>query len=860
MQTMGTFSGTCEIIELTEELDFSHDLEEANPLSCGLKMSNRDSTFSIGTMAYKCTLDDDINYLFEAIDRKSSARGARLSYKMNAKSPSTKRLSSSVSQASGIGISDSVTLKQALRGFCISHASEIAAMRRLSESVVGSSKVSRAGSIKKLYRAVVEADESGFPLNEGKRGLVEFSLVPEQCKLDPSKNISLQEQKEKSLIPDVNSSSSVVASSTAVSMTKFPVEKEIVPVSTETVKHTPFLKLRQRRVSNSALSLSIPNSHIKTTKLKESISASTETRNTNPVLKVGKNLKLNLLHSLFSSTDGIKVNKISHSSPVTVNPVRKSDCSLKKKKEEPHTICTSSNAVQVDDNNDMCSSTSQITQNVTKESIPALCSSCLNVEVSSSYADSKTNKPGFLLDGCRQRNMDTKESECSRSRGPEFSQSSKCSAGEFSNSTSVSEKSDSCATSCSGSRPHMAKDLRWDAIHHVEMEQGRVGLKSFKLLKQLGSGDVGIVYLAQLIGTSCLFAVKVMDTDSLGGRKKISRAHTERDILQMLDHPFLPTLFAHFTSNKYSILVTEYCPGGDLHVLRQKQPGGSFTEQAARFYAAEVLLAMEYLHMLGIVYRDLKPENILVREDGHIMLSDFDLSLTCTVKPTLVKTSSHSTAPTKKRSHPCTDFRCINNFCPKPLAQVPCFTSSILSTSHKARMLKSNLAFQIPEILAEPTDARSNSFVGTHEYLAPEIIKGEGHGNAVDWWTFGIFLYELLFGTTPFKGLVNDETLCNVIMHSIDFPASPSINSHAKDLIKGLLVKDPQERLGSIKGAAEIRQHPFFKGLNWALIRSTCPPVLPKSCDVRGLLLGSDDSNLEEYTKIMEGHTKFEIF
>ncbi|EPS63400.1 kcbp-interacting protein kinase, partial [Genlisea aurea] len=188
-----------------------------------------------------------------------------------------------------------------------------------------------------------------------------------------------------------------------------------------------------------------------------------------------------------------------------------------------------------------------------------------------------------------------------------------------------------------GNKPHMSKDVRWKAIGHVVKRYGCLGLRHFSLVKKLGSGDIGTVYLAELLGTGCEFAVKVMDNEFLARRKKMARAQTEREILKMLDHPFLPTLYAQFTSDNLSCLVMEFCPGGDLHVLRQKQSGRHFPEHAARFYVAEVLLALEYLHMLGIVYRDLKPENILVREDGHIMLTDFDLSLRCSVSPTLIK-------------------------------------------------------------------------------------------------------------------------------------------------------------------------------------------------------------------------------
>lgn len=249
-----------------------------------------------------------------------------------------------------------------------------------------------------------------------------------------------------------------------------------------------------------------------------------------------------------------------------------------------------------------------------------------------------------------------------------------------------------------------------------------------------------------------------------------------------------------------------------------------------RFYVAEVLLALEYLHMLGVVYRDLKPENILVREDGHIMLTDFDLSLRCAVSPTLLKSPDAPEPPKVSGTAPCTESTCAQPFCIEPSCRVPCFSPRFLPANAKAGKLKGEPigSFKsLPQLVAEPTDARSNSFVGTHEYLAPEIIKGEGHGAAVDWWTFGIFLYELLYGKTPFKGSGNEETLTNVVLQILSFPDGQFVSFQAQDLIRGLLEKEPEKRLGNEKGAAEIKQHPFFEGLNWALIRCAIPPELP---------------------------------
>ncbi|KAK1418795.1 hypothetical protein QVD17_27942 [Tagetes erecta] len=413
-------------------------------------------------------------------------------------------------------------------------------------------------------------------------------------------------------------------------------------------------------------------------------------------------------------------------------------------------------------------------------------------------------------------------------------ESGKTSISRASDSSGLSDDSNWSSFTGGTNKPHKSNDPRWKAILAIRSRDGLLGMSHFRLLRLLGCGDIGRVYQSELSGTRCYFAMKVMDKASLSSRKKLSRAQTERDILQLLDHPFLPTLYSHFETDRFSCLVMEYCPGGDLHMLRQRQPGKHFSEYAARFYAAEVLLALEYLHMLGVVYRDLKPENVLVRDDGHIMLSDFDLSLRCAVSPTLVKSSSLDSDPTKRgpNSAFCVQPACIQptTACIQPTCFLPRFfpQKSKKKRSPKPRPDLTPLFGQLPELVAEPTAARSMSFVGTHEYLAPEIIKGEGHGSAVDWWTFGVFLHELLYGRTPFKGAGNRATLFNVVGQQLRFPDSPATSYASRDLIRGLLVKEPQHRLGVKRGATEIKQHPFFEGVNWALIRCSTPPEVPR--------------------------------
>ncbi|TVU02933.1 hypothetical protein EJB05_51541, partial [Eragrostis curvula] len=250
----------------------------------------------------------------------------------------------------------------------------------------------------------------------------------------------------------------------------------------------------------------------------------------------------------------------------------------------------------------------------------------------------------------------------------------------------------------------------------------------------------------------------------------------------------------------------EFCPGGDLHSLRHRMPGRRFPLASTRFYAAEVLLALEYLHMMSIVYRDLKLENVLIRADGHIMLTDFDISVESTASPTLERNGGNSEAA----------------------AAVPAPTCLPIQELQLLRLKrwKRRAAPPQPRFVAEPVDAWSSSFVGTHEYVAPEVACGGGHGAAVDWWAYGVvFLYELIYGRTPFVGDTNESTLRNIVRRPLEFPAASAAvhgsDAAARDLISRLLDKDPRTRLGSKRGAADVKAHGFFKGLNFTLLRSS---------------------------------------
>ncbi|KAL3895114.1 MAG: hypothetical protein SGCHY_004889 [Lobulomycetales sp.] len=269
----------------------------------------------------------------------------------------------------------------------------------------------------------------------------------------------------------------------------------------------------------------------------------------------------------------------------------------------------------------------------------------------------------------------------------------------------------------------------------------------------------------------------------------------------------------------------EYCCGGEFFRALQMLPEKSLVENDARFYAAEVICALEYLHLMGFVYRDLKPENILLHSTGHIMLTDFDLS-----KPS---SSGQAGSPL--------------------FVKQAGFFSSLGSNQSPGPVIDTKNC---------TADLRTNSFVGTEEYISPEVIRGHGHTAAVDWWTLGILIYEMLYATTPFKGPNRNSTFSNVLHNDIYFPPKSSeVSSTCRNLVRKLLIKDENRRLASRSGASEVKAHPFFKAINWALLRNTRPPIVPRTRDFMDTsnfrkLTDSIDLDLDQQIPLLAAHLK----
>ncbi|XP_031393821.1 probable serine/threonine protein kinase IRE isoform X3 [Punica granatum] len=233
-------------------------------------------------------------------------------------------------------------------------------------------------------------------------------------------------------------------------------------------------------------------------------------------------------------------------------------------------------------------------------------------------------------------------------------------------------------------------------------------------------------------------------------------------------------------------LVMEYLNGGDLYSLLRNL--GCLDEEMARIYIAEVVLALEYLHSLNVIHRDLKPDNLLIGQDGHIKLTDFGLS-----KVGLINSTDDFSAP-----------------------QVS-----------SGGFLKEDETKDQHSINRE--QRQKHSVVGTPDYLAPEILLGMGHGKTADWWSVGIILYELLVGIPPFNADHPQNIFDNIMNRDIPWPKVPEEMSYdVYDLIDRLLTENPVQRLGAT-GAAEVKQHSFFKNINWDTLAKQKAMFIPSA-------------------------------
>ncbi|XP_020266345.1 LOW QUALITY PROTEIN: serine/threonine-protein kinase UCN-like, partial [Asparagus officinalis] len=205
---------------------------------------------------------------------------------------------------------------------------------------------------------------------------------------------------------------------------------------------------------------------------------------------------------------------------------------------------------------------------------------------------------------------------------------------------------------------------------------------------------------------------------------------------------------------------TVFLPAGDLNSLRHSLSDGIFSSSAIRFYLSEILSALSHLHALSIVYRDLKPENVLIDSGGHVILTDFDLSRQLQPRRASSAAETSTSPPRPPPSHR------------RNLTRIMLFVADDFGLKRHLTKAKSARVSPVGRRRSSMSGfERSHSFVGTEteEYVAPEIVRGDGHEFAVDFWALGVLTYEMAFGRTPFKGKNRKETFRNVLTKNVEF-------------------------------------------------------------------------------------------
>ncbi|CAK85153.1 unnamed protein product (macronuclear) [Paramecium tetraurelia] len=303
-------------------------------------------------------------------------------------------------------------------------------------------------------------------------------------------------------------------------------------------------------------------------------------------------------------------------------------------------------------------------------------------------------------------------------------------------------------TDCSNRLPLDARQIK------LNDQLNMVCLEDFIFTKVVGRGSFGKVMLVQHKMTKRYYAMKILRKDVI--QQKGQQVHTmnERQILEVAQHPFIVQLHFAFQTPEKLYLVTDFLAGGELfyHLRKSKK----FPEERMKLYAAELILALDYLHQKGIIYRDLKPENILIGADGHLKLTDFGLSRT-------------------------------------------------------------NLK----------EGERTYTFCGTPEYLAPEILLGQGHDQSADWWSLGALMYEMIAGAPPFYSNDKGMMFRNRLEKQIDM--KPWFSQEASNLLAELLINEPTKRIT----IQQIKAHPFFNSLSWEDVyhKKVKPQFIPKLKD-----------------------------
>ncbi|KAM6970792.1 serine/threonine-protein kinase LATS2 [Aplochiton taeniatus] len=349
----------------------------------------------------------------------------------------------------------------------------------------------------------------------------------------------------------------------------------------------------------------------------------------------------------------------------------------------------------------------------------------------------------------------------------------------------------------------MRKMLNQKESNYNRLRRAKMDKSMFIKIKTLGIGAFGEVCLTRKVDTGALYAMKTLRKKDVLNRNQVAHVKAERDILAEADNEWVVRLYYSFQDRDSLYFVMDYIPGGDMMSLLIRM--GIFPEPLARFYVAELTLAIESVHKMGFIHRDIKPDNILIDLDGHIKLTDFGL---CTGFRW-----THNSKYYQKGSHVRQDSMEPSDFW-DDVSNCRC--------GDRLMTLEQRATRQHQRCLA-------HSLVGTPNYIAPEVLLRKGYTQLCDWWSVGVILFEMLVGQPPFLAATPTETQIKVINweSTLQVPPQVKLSPEAVDII-GRLCCSAEERLGG-NGAGEIKAHSFFDQMDFSSnLRQQPAPYRPK--------------------------------
>ncbi|KAH8881531.1 kinase-like protein [Thozetella sp. PMI_491] len=335
---------------------------------------------------------------------------------------------------------------------------------------------------------------------------------------------------------------------------------------------------------------------------------------------------------------------------------------------------------------------------------------------------------------------------------------------------------------------------------------------NYMTIKTIGKGAFGEVRLVRKRQTGKTYALKRLVKSEMVSRDQLPYVRSERDLMAEADSEWIVKLYTTFQDAQSLYLVMEFLPGGDLMGLLIKF--NVFSEDITRFYMAEIVNAIEVIHNSGFMHRDVKPDNILLDRNGHIKLTDFGLS------------------KSMRQTHSKQYYQeLISGPAPQQLAPAQ-VQANRLSVNIDAISLTINNRAQIND-WRQSRRLMAYSQVGTPDYMAPEVLLSmqgyDGYFPESDWWSVGAIMYECLVGWPPFVSEQPRDVYLKIINWptTLGFPNDISLSAEAVHLIRSLMTH-PEQRLGRHPGGAQqVKNHPWFAGVNFSTVRRVPAPFVP---------------------------------